>query len=418
MKMMLILFKNKLSMNTNFTKINSKYLGFILIFISSILFLTGEIVNNRFWLADFEVYYKAAQRIIEGKNLYHIQSDGYYIFKYSPTSAIFFIPYIIFPFWLAKYVYWSFITITIMISFKLCIKLTNQDNSKNYSLKNENLIFTFGILTLAVHYLRELHLGQVNQLLCFMYVLLVYYFINNKKIITSLLLAISIFIKPFTLIFIPFLLIKRKFKELVLFIIFSIILFFVPFIFYGSISDCIIQYKYWINELQIELSHKQALTQPANHTIFSVLIRYTPLGLFLNLKESGKIIYQLLVLLGIGLSILWFMFLDKKNSTRHSTDQKSIYELSILISLISGNAFIFTQLLVFITLSNFSKYTNIDKFLAIIGFFSIGGDFTDLIGKKFSDFLFYNSFVSIGTLILIFLLFKFRYKQYKETISK
>ena len=63
MKMMLILFKNKLSMNTNFTKINSKYLGFILIFISSILFLTGEIVNNRFWLADFEVYYKAAQRI-------------------------------------------------------------------------------------------------------------------------------------------------------------------------------------------------------------------------------------------------------------------------------------------------------------------------------------------------------------------
>ena len=225
-------------------------------------------------------------------------------------------------------------------------------------------------------------------------------------------------------IFIPFLLIKRKFKELVLFIIFSIILFVLPFIFYGSISDCIIQYKYWINELQIELSHKQALTQPANHTIFSVLIRDTPLGLFLNLKESGKIIYQLLVLLGIGISILWFMFLNKKNSSKISTDQKIIYELSILISLIpllaftSGNAFIFTQLLVFITLSNFSKYTNIDKFLAIIGFFSIGGDFTDLIGKKFSDFLFYNSFVSIGTLILIFLLFKFRYKQYKETISK
>jgi hypothetical protein len=382
--------------------------------------MIGEIVNDRFWIADFEVYYKAAQRIIQGENLYRIQSDGYYIFKYSPTSAIFFIPYLIFPFWLAKYIYWFVLTLTVMISFKLCIKLSNIDNIKNLTTKTQNLIFTFGILTLAIHYLRELHLGQVNQLLCFIYVLIAFYFIKNKKIIVSLLLATSIFIKPFTLIFIPYLLIKKKYREVLLFIAFCILLFAIPFVFYGSISKCLLQYKYWINELQIELSHKQALTKPANHTIFSVLIRDTPLRFFAHFNETGKIIYQCLVLLGLGVSFLWLLFLNKKNSINQSISQNNIYELAILISLIpllaftSGNAFIFSQLLVFVSLSNFSKFNIIEKILACIAFFSIGGDFTDLIGKTLSDFLFYNSFVSIGTIILIVLLFRLRFKQNKE----
>ena len=59
-----------------------------------LLFMFAEIINHRFWLSDFEVYYKAADRILHSQNLYGISADGHYVFKYSPTSAIYFIPFI------------------------------------------------------------------------------------------------------------------------------------------------------------------------------------------------------------------------------------------------------------------------------------------------------------------------------------
>jgi hypothetical protein len=57
-----------------------------------------------------------------------------------------------------------------------------------------------------------------------------YFFINNNKLGFSSCLAISIFIKPFTLIFIPYLIFKKKYKELLFFIFFTFILFLLPFI--------------------------------------------------------------------------------------------------------------------------------------------------------------------------------------------
>jgi hypothetical protein len=406
-------------MFSNSSFLNFKFLGYILVLFSSILFLFGEIINDRFWLADFEVYYKAAERIINSENLYRIEKDGYYIFKYSPTSAIFFIPFLIFSFSIAKYIYWFFITLTIILSFKLCIKLNKYYNSINITFTNQNLILIPAIFILAIHYLRELHLGQVNQLLCLIFILMSYFFINNNKLGFSSCLAISIFIKPFTLIFIPYLIFKKKYKELLFFILFTFILFLLPFIFYKSFDTTIHQYKLWINELQIELSNKQSLNQNANHTVFSVLSRMTPIGYFLNLNYNFfKLIYQIVVLLIIGIAYLFF-FTSNSNNLKFNKIN-IVYDFGLLISTIpliaftSENAFIFTQLLVFILLSQFKNLLKHEKLIACLAFIFIGGDFKELIGDKISDFLNHHSFISIGTILLIILLFRLRFRQKKE----
>ena len=62
-----------------------------------ILFMLAEIINRRFWMSDFEVYYKSSDRLLHGENLYRIVADGHYVFKYSPTSAALFIPFLVFP---------------------------------------------------------------------------------------------------------------------------------------------------------------------------------------------------------------------------------------------------------------------------------------------------------------------------------
>ncbi len=42
---------------------------------------------------DFEVFWKAARYLIEGKSLYSVERDGGMVFKYPPWVATFFIPF-------------------------------------------------------------------------------------------------------------------------------------------------------------------------------------------------------------------------------------------------------------------------------------------------------------------------------------
>ena len=43
-------------------------------------FMAAELINHRFWLSDFEVYYRAAVRLVQGAPLYHVYyEDAYYI---------------------------------------------------------------------------------------------------------------------------------------------------------------------------------------------------------------------------------------------------------------------------------------------------------------------------------------------------
>ena len=205
--------------------------GLVILALICLLFMFAEIINHRFWLSDFEVYYKAADRILHSQNLYQISADGHYVFKYSPTSAIYFIPFIIFPFAIAKYVYWFFLTSIIVTGFYLCIKILKPSLFANKNRKTINAITLLATLILAIHFLRELHLGQVNYLLLFLYIVALYVYKKQKRTVFSLILAISIFIKPFTLIFLPYLIIKKKYVELLMFAGFSIVLFLLPFLF-------------------------------------------------------------------------------------------------------------------------------------------------------------------------------------------
>lgn len=391
--------------NTNF--------GLIILAIICILFMFAEIINHRFWLSDFEVYYKAADRILHSQNLYRISADAYYVFKYSPTSAIYFIPFIIFPFAIAKYVYWLFLTSIIVIGFYLCIKILKPSLFTNQNVKSINTITLLATLFLAIHFLRELHLGQVNYLLLFLYIVALYFYKKQKRTVFSLILAISIFIKPFTLIFIPYLIIKKKYAELLMFACFSVVLFLLPFLFYGSIEITLNQYQLWFSELRIELSHKQGLLENANYTIFSVFARYTPIR-FLLINSKISFVYQIVMLILIGISFLWFTKINSKNINIEQKHYFSIIEFSLLVSFIpllaftSENAFIFSQILVFIILLHYKSLKNYEKGLAIVAFFFIGGNNSELIGRELSKKIDDISLLTFGVIILIYLLYVMR----------
>jgi hypothetical protein len=402
-------------LNRKLAGINDRtiYTGFIFLALLCISFMFAEIINNRFWLSDFEVYYKAAQRILSSKNLYRYTEDGYYVFKYSPASAILFIPFTLFSLAVAKYIYWLFLTATIVSGFYLCIKNISPSSLIQHDKKKVNSTVIIAAFILAIHFLRELHLGQVNYLLLFIYILALHYHTNNKWFAFSILLALSIFIKPFAFIFIPYLLIKKHYREISVFAFAAIIFALLPILFYGSAEMALDQYQLWFKELQIELAHKQGLLSDANHTIFSVFARYTPLRFILT-NNLISAVYQFSLLLLIGLLILYFIKTRSRYINKEQEKYFFIVDFSLLIAIIpllaftSENAYIYTQILIFVILLNFKKLKLHEKILSVIGFLFIGGNFEELIGKKLSDTINNISLISIGTIILICLLFILR----------
>jgi hypothetical protein len=390
-------------------------IGFLVLAIICLVFMVAEIYNSRFWLSDLEVYYKAAYRIVRGQNLYQIVEDGHYIFKYSPTSGILFIPFLVMPFAAAKYVYWVLLTSLIVMGFYLCIILIKPSLYSRGKVHSVNRIVLIVTVVLALHFLRELHLGQVNYLLLFLYLTAIYYYNKGKTLVFSVILALTVFIKPFGLIFIPYLLYKLRFRELIVFTGSAIILFLLPLLFYGSFDFTLQQYQLWINELTIELSHKQGLLDPANHSIFSVLARYSPVQ-FLSLNAVTTYIYQLMVLMVIGLTFIWFTRIHIKKASANQLRYFSMIEFALLIAYIpllaftSENAFIFTLPLVFVVILHFNYLKTYEKVLAVMGFLFIGGNFGELWGPIITQKIDDLSLISIGTLILIGLTYSLRIK--------
>lgn len=370
-------------------------------------FMAAELINHRFWLSDFQVYYRAAIRLVQGGPLYHVSyEDPYYIYKYSPVAPLFFIPFTIFSLSVSKVVYWIFLTILILSSFILASKAI--DPKKPVRL--HNTAFIAAVFILALHFLRELHLGQVNYLLFTGYVLMCYLYVRGKRTLSAVLLAITIFFKPFGLIFIPYFLVKKNYKELAIFSISTLCLFFIPLVFYRSWPEFIGLYRGWLNELMVEMGHKQSLLLAGNHTIFSVFARYTPVK-FLLTNEMASKIYQLVLLGVIGILYFYFQKKDRKGNRFIVNNFAFLIALIPLFSFTSENAFCFTGLAVLSILINFKLLNLYERILAILGFICIGGNFGEIIGRENSVYLDHISLISFGAIALLVVLYSARIRK-------
>jgi len=351
---------------------------------------------------DLEVYYQAAQRMVSGEEIYNIAIDNdghrHFIYKYSPTALFLFLPFLLIPYQIAKVVYWIGLTVLIAVCLKKFFKLIIQEMPENTKIHTN--IILFALLTILIHIDTELHLGQINIWLLALYIFTIESMLSGKNGLVGLFLAISIFIKPFGLIFIPFLILKRKYKSLMYFVLFFIMLFALPIIFYPSIDSFLALQKAWFHELAVELGRKQDLFADANHTIFSVLARFTPLK-FVLINETFQRIYQIVVLLLLGIAFLVF---DRKNKSELASVSVLIIFMP-LFAFTSKNAFLFAMPLAMYLLAFFKKQNLIYKILVVAGCMLVGGNIYELYGPEYSMLYTELSLYSIGSICLLIAVF-------------
>ena len=362
----------------------------------SLISLTGEVINERFDLVDFEVYFRTAERMLEGAEIYRIESDGHFVYKYAPSAALYFLPFLIVGFGLSKWLFWALLTAALAWGLREMLSMLGKDKSD----KTVNAAIFFSMLAVVPHIHLEWHLGQVNMLLMVLFIALIKAYQLDRQKLLGVLLGASLFVKPFGLVFLPYLLVKKRFQALIYTIIATLIIGFLPFIFYPSWTAFVGLYGSWMVELQIELASKQDLFANANHTIFSVLARFTPIQ-YLLAEGLAQKIYQVIILAIMGLAFLKYIQLGQ-DKPRAAVGEWALLSAWIpILAFTSQNAFIYTLPLIVYLIFHFQELPSWSKGLLIAGCFLIGINMYDIVGKDLHWQLMQCSIYTFGSMLLM-----------------
>lgn len=162
------------------------------------LFAAVYALNASQKMPDFEVYWRAGQRAAHAEPLYS-QDDGHYQLKYLPTFALLAMPLAWLPLPVAKAVWFS-VSVATMGAFVVMSLALLPDQRKRVSV-----LATFVVLAMAKFYGHELVLGQVNLLLGAIIAAAVHLLSSRRQTAAGLLFALAVIVKPYAVIFLPWL---------------------------------------------------------------------------------------------------------------------------------------------------------------------------------------------------------------------
>jgi hypothetical protein len=203
---------------------------FAFLFIGLMVFV--EIRNGKFWTNDLKVYYLATRDFFGGGDPYvKPYGLGSGFFKYPPTTLYFFAPLSALVYFWAQMIHSTVLLISLIGSVSLLHRnfIAKQDGSG----MRAGLLYLFFVF-IAVHIVREVHLGNVNLLLLFLFVLGLNAYRNGKENYLVVCWSFMVILKPIVILaFLPLILVyswRSIFKMAGI----GVIFFLTPFLHKGS----------------------------------------------------------------------------------------------------------------------------------------------------------------------------------------
>ena len=152
---------------------------------------------------DFEVYRVAGVRAAAAEPLYRAE-DGHWQFKYLPAFALAIAPLATLPPVAARGV-WFFLSVA------LVVLLVN----RSYVLLPDRrrravFLITLTVLAMGKFYVREVGLGQSNLLLAVLVLAAVAGWLRARDAIPGMLLAAATIVKPYAIVFLPYVIARRR----------------------------------------------------------------------------------------------------------------------------------------------------------------------------------------------------------------
>lgn len=184
---------------------NTRIISFLFFFVSLLILLRVLLLGG---YPDFSQYFYGLKTIIHGLNPYIADQNSLTPTVYPPFVLLLLSPFGFLPiFWAGKV--WTFFSIIFLFSAVYFIfKIYNKKIFSNSGF------IVLGLVCLSFPVKFTLGMGQINNLILFLFVLSIYFLEKKKKYLSSFFLAMSLAIKLFPIFFPLYFLLKRKWKLL------------------------------------------------------------------------------------------------------------------------------------------------------------------------------------------------------------
>lgn len=338
-------------------------------------------------MVDFEVNYKAGQRILRGETLYRLQ-DGHYQFKYAPFSSLLYLPLGLIPLPQAKFI-WFLLTASAIVAI---IILSAQLASAPSACPKYVPLFTFFIL--ARFLARELSLGQINALITCLLLLMIKSWLKapmslKYSLRTGFLWGLASSLKPYSLIFLPLFVLRRSWKIIISALFFFCLSFFVPTFFYGLKGNLIVHSEW--------LSHLKASTPPLLGSQDNISF----FALFYKWFNQNFPVWTFGFLTIITLAGVIFLAVINSKDIKYPVilEAASLLLLTPLVSPLGWDYTLLSSCLaISLILFHFSYFPRINRYLLGLIFAFTGLMIFDLLGRQLYSFLMK---ISLPTLLFL-----------------
>ncbi len=373
----------------------------IFVAIVCLLTFTLNMINGRFWLADFRVYYSAARSFFSGEQVYQISfvsGSGYY--KYSPVILFFFLPICFLSFKIASVVYFFILGVGYWYAFTVIRKLLKK-YFFTWDGKYEVLAVSLSFICILIYFTREMHLGNINIFMLLLCCQALWCYLEDKPASGSLFLGLVLLTKPFFLLLLLPLIWRKNWKAIAWLGFVLACGGMIPFL-YPGITESLILYSGWFKAI---LAHD--LTFPGMNSL-GYIFRH---GVFPALPDYAE---YLIILAACGFAT-WFILANLKSERKEKdgdvqSEINFIFEWFLIISLLPVlfktdwvQLLLSAPLITFMIfyLFNTKKYWLIPIMVFLLFFFGANSD--DLLGKELSGKLFKMGLMGISDFLLVML---------------
>jgi len=371
-----------------------KFIFFTLLFLIADFVI--ENINHRFQLGDFKVYYEAANAICNGKQVYGVLFSlaiGYY--KYSPFTALLFYPLSILPYYYACVIDFFLISVAVVCTSIIILNIFSNYIFKE-PIKSPNLILSISLLCICTHLVREIALGNVNIILLLVLCLSLFFLIREEFVLAGILLAFVLITKPFFIILIIPLVMRRYFKTLLVTAITLLAFMLLPALILGVTNNIAI-HKQWLNTM---LLHADSF--PAPNTIEALVRHY--------FSFAAPFHFQYIVM--VVLLVPYVLFIFKNISSGRKDENKKtgglVMEWFVLIAMIPSmfktdtEHFLMTlPIILFIIMYLFSNKNLLLTILFVVLIILYAGNSSDLLGKNMSLTVYNLGVLGISNILII-----------------
>jgi hypothetical protein len=189
-------------------------------------------------MADFDVYYRAAVRARAAEPLYRAE-DGHYQFKYLPAFAVVVVPIGAMPERTARAVWFAGSVALLVLLLRLTLAIVPDRRLTSGWLVGATVIL------LLKFYAHELELGQVNILMTTLVVAAAHQMRGRSESAAGLLVAAAIVVKPYAVLFLPYLVARRRLPSIVAACAGLVAALLLPAAFYGVEGNAELLRQWW-----------------------------------------------------------------------------------------------------------------------------------------------------------------------------